>query len=254
MLVKIKEFIQNYSMAEALLFLLERKMRLSLPINSKVRWKFNISSEIRFWDNCIKTKGSIWPNEYKVRFDPHLNLQDQVAVLLPSKTEVEILDVGAGPLTYLGKVYGSCKLNITAVDPLANVYDKILERYSVVPLIRTRKLDAEKLTTEFSENSFDLVFARNCIDHSYCPEKAILEMLKVAKKNCHVLLMHRPDEAEKENWRGLHQWNFSEVNGDFIVSSKKNKLNFSKKYSSLCETRCRYDSEDDMLYTQLLKK
>ena len=162
-------------------------------------------------------------------------------------------DVGADPLTYIGKIYDKAKLKIIAIDPLADEYDKILSKYSLTPLIHTEKLEAEKLTQRFVENSFDLVFARNCIDHSYSPENAILEMLKVAKESCYVLLLHRPNEAEQENWRGLHQWNFSSENGDFIISSKNYKINFSRKYSNLCKVECRYDKADDMLYTQLLK-
>lgn len=238
---------------ELFLILFERKLGLRLPISSKLRWKFNISSEIRFWDDCIRTNGLIWTEEFSLRLDPNLPLQDEIAKLLPLKNEVTILDVGAGPLTYIGKTYNSVKLNIIAVDPLAEEYDKILSTYSLVPIIHTDKLNAEELTERFAENSFDLVFARNCIDHSFSPENAILEMLKVVKEGCYVLLMHRPNEAEQENWRGLHQWNFSMVDNDLIISSKNYKINFSKKYSHLCKTECKYDSADDMLITQLLK-
>lgn len=251
---KIFDIIENYSFQELFLIFVERKLKLRLPISPKLRWKFNISSEIRFWDKCIRTNGLIWPEEYKLRLDPFLPLQEEIVKLLPKKKIINILDVGAGPLTYLGKIYKDVKINIIAVDPLAEVYDKLLRKYSLVPLIRTKKLDAEKLTTKFAECSFDLVFARNCIDHSYSPVNAILEMLKVTRNNCHVLLMHRPNEAEKENWRGLHQWNFSEEEGDFIISSKEKKINFSRSYSNLCDIKCWYDITDDMLYTQILKK
>ncbi len=61
------------------------------------------------------------------------------------------------------------------------------------------KLEAEKITVRFKENIFDLVFARNSINHSYFPEISVLEMIKVIKKNCYVLLLHRTNEAEQEN-------------------------------------------------------
>jgi len=253
MWTKLKYIFNNYSLMELFLILFERKLGLRLPISPKLRWKFNISSEIRFWDKCIKTNGLIWPEEYRLRLDPQLALQDEIVKLLPLNSEVKILDVGAGPLTYIGKIYNEIKLIIIAVDPLAEEYDKILLRYSLIPIIHTEKLDAEELSTRFAENSFDLVFARNCIDHSYSPENAILEMLKVVKEGNYVLLLHRPNEAEQENWRGLHQWNFSIEEGEFIISSKNYRINFSKKYSLLCTTECSYDPKDDMLKTQLLK-
>ncbi len=249
----ITDKISSYTFAELVLFLFERKLKIRMPISSKLRWKFNISSEVRFWDKCIKTDGLIWPDEYKLRFDPNLPLQKEIAELLPNQSEVNILDVGAGPFTYLGKVHDKIKLRINAVDPLADEYDKLFVKYSVNPIIHTEKLEAENLSKKFKENSFDLVFARNCIDHTYSPEESILEMLKVVKKNCYVLLMHKPNEAENEKWRGLHQWNFSSQDGAFFISSKNSELNFTKKYNNICNVECFYDSSIDMLYTKILK-
>ncbi len=254
MATRVLEVFQNYSLIELLLIIIERKFKLRLPISSKLRWKLNIKSEIRFWDKCVKTDGLIWPLEYKLRFDPNLPLQTEIAKLLPNSKEVNILDVGAGPFTYLGKIYEDVKLNIIAVDPLADEYDKILFKYSVSPLVHTKKLEAEKLTTKFNKNHFDLVFARNCIDHAYSPENAILEMLEVVKNKHYVLLMHRPNEAEHENWQGLHQWNFSIENEDFVISSKNFRVNFSEKYKNLFDTRCKYEEDDNMIYTYILKK
>ena len=250
---RISEQFKNYSITEIILIFFERKLKLRLPIGSKLRWKFNISSEVRFWDKCIKTNGLIWPDEYTLRFDENLPLQREIAELLPNQDEVKILDVGAGPFTYLGKIHKNIKLNITAVDPLADEYDKLLVKYSINPIIHTEKLNAENLSKKFNENSFDLVFARNCIDHTYSPENSILEMIKVVRKGCYVLLMHKPNEAENEKWRGLHQWNFSSQNGSFFISSKNFNMNFTQKFSAICKVECYYDSNIDMLYTKILK-
>ncbi len=137
-----------------------------------------------------------------------------------------------------------------------------MKKYCVSPLIQTKKSDAEKLTEMFPKNSFDLVFACNCIDHSYSPEKAILEMIKVVKKNCYILMIHRPNEARIQNYNGLHQWNFSTENGDFIISSKNESINISQKYSNICRIVCTYSkgitgertrSTDELLNTIILK-
>ena len=174
-----------------------------------------------------------------------MHLQEELAQLLPNnKRDITILDVGAGPVTCVGKAYKGLKINLIAVDPLADEYDKLMARYNVFPPVKTKKCDAETLTELFSENSFDLVFARNCIDHSYSPEKAILEMLKVTKRNCNILLVHRENEAINENYRGMHQWNFSSVNGDFIISSQYRSVNISQKYSNICRITCNYGNWD----------
>jgi ubiquinone/menaquinone biosynthesis C-methylase UbiE len=245
--------ITSYGIGELFTYFIERKLKLTLPINSKTRWKWNIKSEIRFWDKCIKSNGLIWPEEYKLRHDPELNLQQEIVELLPEEKEINVLDVGAGPFTYLGKKYSKAKIKITAVDPLAEEYDRIMKKYNVTPIIRTKKLEAEKLTTMFSNDSFDFVFARNCIDHSYSPEKSILEMIKVIKINHYILLKHVPNEAEKEDWQGLHQWNFSNNGNDFIISSKTDKINFSEKYKNICVTVCTYIESDDMLNVTIKK-
>lgn len=246
--------IKNISISELVLYVLERKLKIKLPINAKLHWKANIGSEIRFWDKCFETKGLIWPGEFGLRFDPNLEIQKEIIPFLPDKKMIKILDVGAGPLTFLGKRYKNAELNIIAVDPLADIYDKILEKYSVRPLIRTEKLDAVELSHRFSENSFDIVVARNSIDHSYSPIQAILEMLKVVRRQSYIVMLHKPNEATNENWRGLHQWNFSEENGDFIISNRKLKVNFSVQYENICTTTCSLNTNDGMLMTKIFKK
>ena len=147
--------------------------------------------------------------------------------------------------------------NIIAVDPLADEYDKILHKYSIEPLIRTKKLSAEKLTKEFPSNTFDLVFARNCIDHAYDPEKAILQMIAVVKRNSYVLLEHRPNEADNQNYHGLHHWNFSvSSEGDFLISSKSKQLNITTKYKKICSVSCEIlnlGQNDEWLITKIQK-
>jgi ubiquinone/menaquinone biosynthesis C-methylase UbiE len=232
-----------------LIYIIEEKLKIKLALTSKMRWNYSSSSEIKFWDSFFKTKGLRWADSYQLRFDPSLQLQEEVIRLLPKNiNHVDILDVGAGPLTYLGKMYKDIEINITAVDPLADDYEKLFKKYNITPLVRTKRIAAEKLSKMFSEDSFDLIFARNCIDHSYSPEKGILEMIKTVKKDCYVLMIHRPNEAINENYEGLHQWNFSSESGDFIISSKKSFLNFSQKYKHICKTSCKIEDRKDGLW------
>ncbi len=239
------------------LILLSR-LGLISPKNAKAKWKLGIRSEIRFWDSYFRTKGLEWSDTYNLRLDPNRLLQSRPAALLPkSLSKVKILDVGAGPLTYLGKKYDGKEINITAIDPLAKEYDRILDKYNVQPLLRTACLAAEDIKKEFEAETFDLVVARNCIDHAYNPESAIFDMIDVAKKGSYVLLEHRENEAEKENWRGLHQWNFSmDTNGDFWIRSKYNEVNMNKKYSEICSITSELINEEfdgEWLVTRILK-
>jgi SAM-dependent methyltransferase len=220
----------------------------SLSWRPKLRWKAGISSEVEFWDSWFRTKGLEWPADYRERFDPNLALQPRPAALLPEQPgtgKIRILDVGAGPLTYLGKKAGAREIEIVAVDPLASEYDRVVAKYQVSPPVKTQKLDAERLSARFQRDTFDLVTARNCLDHSYDPEKAVLQMIYVAKPKCYVLLEHFENEARHANWEGLHQWNFSISDGDFIIGSRLHEVNFTKKYSRLCSVTCERVSDAD---------
>ncbi|MEO0585675.1 MAG: methyltransferase domain-containing protein, partial [Bacteroidota bacterium] len=179
---------------------------LPIPQAHSFKWKAGIKSEVIFWNKYLRTSGLHWPETFRFRTDPDAMLQSRPAELLPDHEAVQILDVGAGPFTYLGKKCEGREIKITAVDPLADEYDELLEKHNVEPPVRTIKVDGERLTETFEVDTFDLVFARNCIDHSYNPEQAILEMISVCKPDCYVLLEHRPNEAENERYVGLHQW------------------------------------------------
>ena len=137
-------------------------------------------------------------------------------------------------------------------------YDKILDKYQIRPLIRTQKLAAETLRERFPANTFDLVFALNCIDHAYDPEQAILHMIEVVKSGRYVLLEHRPNEAVTENYSGLHQWNFSmSADGDFLISSRFSAVNMTRKHAALCAITCEIVNEGkggEWLITRIQKK
>ena len=220
-------------------YIVENRIGIRLPLKSETRWRLATKFEVNFWNRWFETKGLGYQeesrSEYELRLDPNLALEERLVNLLPkNKDTVEILDVGSGPLTSLGKKHDGIKIKITAIDPLADEYDKLIDKYHITPPVRTIRVDAEKITTVFPENSFDFVYARNSIDHSYSPEKAILEMIKVARKGCYVLMSHRPNEAVMNNYTGFHQWNFSMEKGNLIISSKNESTNFSQKYKDLC--------------------
>lgn len=237
--VKSAIAITRQSGIKALISILKSKYELPIPISSKYMWEAGIQSELDFWDAWFRTRGLRWPDAYKARLDPNLHLQPRVADLLPKQNEIHILDVGAGPLTVLGKKSQGKNITITAVDPLAKQYDLILSKYNIQPLIRVCELDAENLDKKFLPNTFDLVFASNSIDHTYNPEKAILKMLEVVKPGCYVLLEHNVNEAENEHYSGFHQWNFSlSISGDFLIGSKFRAVNISEKYTDICATTC----------------
>jgi SAM-dependent methyltransferase len=202
-------------------------------VDSHEVWTGNLQSELDWWKthlaNCVahpetsQQRGGVF-----FRLNPDAELQPEIARFIHS-ADAKILDVGAGPLTVLGKVWQGRRLDITAVDPLARQYSSLLESLQLVPTVSTRFGEAEALTADFEPDSFDLAHARNCLDHSYDPVKAIREMLAVTKPGGVVFLNHSKNEGKRVAYIGLHQWNFRELHGHFVISAPgKRTVNVSK--------------------------
>jgi hypothetical protein len=138
---------------------------------SKLVWKMSLPSEVHFWDDYIRTRGKFCDaaDEFAFRISPDSELQPWLQELLqtPEDAPLKFLDVGAGPLTWIGKKWGPRQIQINAIDPLAASYNKVLDHYGLTPPVRTAAIAGEDLLTVFPANSFDLAFARNSLDHSY---------------------------------------------------------------------------------------
>lgn len=209
-----------------------------------ILWSQGVYKESRFWRQYLAERGGEFAGDFAERMDPTLPLQDYLDALIPDTPQrpVRILDVGAGPLTYVGKQSPRFAIEIVAVDPLADAYDALLRKNGVEPLVRTRKCDAERLLDLFAPASFDLVSARNCIDHAYDPYGAIEQMVAVTRPGCYVSLHHHLNEARRQNFVGLHQWNFDDEDGHFILSSKTRRIDVTEALAGVAEvTNKTYD-------------
>ena len=181
-------------------------------------WSRGLSSELAFWDYWLTSHGSSSPEDYLRRIDPMCEISKPVSNFIQSGS-CKILDVGAGPLTILGKMYKGKRLDITAVDALGDEYAHLLAKHGISPAIKTQTLESEKLTERFAHNTFDISYSENSLDHSYDPVLAIEKMLDVTKSGGVVVLIHVPNVASESHYLGLHQWNFKNVDGDFVISS-----------------------------------
>jgi SAM-dependent methyltransferase len=223
---------------------------------SQATWACHLADEVAFWDSYLETRGLQWPEVFQLRLDPNLELQPPLRALLepyPPGSVISILDVGAGPFTAVGKRWAERKISITAVDPLANEYDRLLKKYDIQPLVKTDFCKAEDLTGRFQVDQFDLVYARNSIDHAIDPLRAIGEMLAVVKKGSYVYLHHHQKEGETEGYQGLHQWNFYVNEGMFWISSPgKGAKNVTKLRSNSADIRASVDA-DNMLTVTMRK-
>lgn len=208
--------------------------------DARTIWSANCKEEVTFWDEWFRTKGLAWPDDYRDKTDPALPVQEFHRGLIDAipGTDVAILDVGAGPLTILGKVHPAKRLRITAVDPLADEYNALIDRYGVVPPVRTQRCAAEELSQICPDNTFDLVNATNCIDHSFDPVKAMLAMVRVLKPGRVLTMRHAENEADSHRYGGLHQWNLTMAAGDFWIRSKRGDRNVTTLLASVADVCC----------------
>jgi SAM-dependent methyltransferase len=193
--------------------------QIKLPALDFAAWSSGVADETNWWSEWMETRGSEWPLEYADRLNPSYPLQSYVADTIdaPPGSTIRILDVGAGPLSVLGKVFDQYIIELTPTDLLADAYNKILDRANVIPPVRTLRCSTELLPSMFSAGYFDIAHARNTLDHSYDPLLCIREMTKSVRQGGTVILVHHNDEAEHVSYEGLHQWNFHSKADDLVI-------------------------------------
>lgn len=144
----------------------------------------------------------------------------------------KVLDVGAGPITLLGKCLDGRTIDLTACDPLAPFYDEIADRHGVKRPVVTEMAFAEDLTAYYEPDTFDIVHCSNALDHSFDPVRGLEEMFVVTKLGGRIVLQHAVNEAVYGEYDGLHQWNFDEEGGHFIIWNKENRIDATALFSA----------------------
>jgi SAM-dependent methyltransferase len=185
-------------------------------------WQESLPEELQFWERALTDPDRNWlRSEYQERLNPALELQADLKALIhaPPGAVVRILDVGAGPLTRVGKHWAGRTLRLYPVDPLAEDYRALLARLRIQPPVATVAGHGEKLLEQFAENFFDLAYASNSLDHSYDPLGAIEQMFRVVKPGGHVYLWHFSRAGVTEGYTGLHQWNFEIKDGELLLTN-----------------------------------
>jgi len=214
--------------------------------SSQTVWEDNLDDEVGFWNRYLSTSGLEWPEEFQMRLDPNSVVTDDLVgrhLRWLASTEVSILDVGAGPLTIINKTFPGKTLTITATDPLADDYDRLLAAARIDPPVRTARCEGERLLTIFEYETFDIAFARNALDHSYEPIRVIRNMIGLVKSGGFVLLKHRRNEALTVGYEGLHRWNFDIDDGDLIVWNPDTRHSVRTSFGHCVDVDVRYDSE-----------
>lgn len=225
----------------------------TMDSDNRNQWQRGLRGELDHWAEVARTGGSKWPDDWKQRQDPDSQLDPGIAKYLSVDLTraPRVLDVGAGPLTILGKKLGKEQLTIVAVDPLAHEYDAILRECGIDPPVRTTFGEVEKLSEFLPENYFDLVYMRNALDHSNDPLTGIKEMLKVVRPNCYVLLFHYANGGEKAKYADLHRWNLCVENNHFTIWNPTARVWVDEELRGVAKVEAR--QEDGWVSCQIQK-
>jgi len=151
-------------------------------------------------------------------------------------------------LTRLGKRWEGRIVWITAVDALAEQYERLLRDAGITPPVLTQPGEVERLTERFPKNSFDLVNMENALDHSYDPLLGIRQMLEVVKSGGYVLLLHDVNEAHRTGYVGFHQWNFCAEEGHFIIWNPQNRVSVNDALGDIAEITVEIVSEEEAYF------
>jgi SAM-dependent methyltransferase len=214
---KLRRVAKRFSVARAA-YRSSRAARVTRKGPERV-WREALPGEVDFWKQVLPDRVTS-RDDYRRRADPRAPMQDPIVKMLiariPEET-VAIIDVGAGPLTALGKTYPGKTLNITATDPLAAEYAEIMRNAGIEPPVPPIACRGEDLLQRFQPDTFDVAFARNALDHSADPVRVITNMVHLVKEGRFVVLKHSRSEGRRQFYRGLHQWNFDLEDGEFII-------------------------------------
>lgn len=214
----------------------------------RLAWRWRLPTEVGHWDTWLSTRGMEDKEDFARRLAPDLPLQEHLDKLLPKSDgrTYRVLDVGAGPLTTVGKTSNGSRIDLHCIDPLASVYDSLLDKNGIKPPVRTKFGEAEQVGEMYEANSFDLVHAANSLDHAHDPVAAIKAAARLVRPGGHVFLEHIINEGDREHYGGLHQWNFGVEGGSFTIRSRSGQVtDMAKELSDIATvTHSIYDIDD----------
>lgn len=198
--------------------------------------------EVDYWRQWLADKGGKWPEDYRYRFDSTSPIADpalyDVIGRVPS-TEVSVLDVGSGPVSAIGYTFPGKTIALTAVDPLAASYCRLLDEAHVAPPVRPRVAEGERLVEQLGTEQFDVAYARNSLDHAVDPIAIIDQMFQVVRPAGYIVLRHVENEAVRQNYVQLHQWNLDERDGRFIAWRPGREVDLTDRLGGPDAVECR---------------
>ncbi len=209
------------------------------------RWLSGIPYEVAFWRSYYGNKRRradlfSWSLYDKPCHLDNFDIDKYVASL--ANPHPKLLDVGCALSYMFSSNINGDNIAVDYVDPLAPFYNQILRQFKIDrPEIKFGMI--ESLTGSYAPNTVDLIHVRNALDHCSNPFYGIIQCLAALKKDRVLYLNHFRNEAQNEGYRGFHQFNITEKDGDFILWNKDTELNVTKLCKNFAEVVTTVTSE-----------
>jgi SAM-dependent methyltransferase len=206
-----------------------------------------LREEVEYWERWLATSGGRWSEEYARRLDADAEIGEPfIREILAGSSEarVSILDVGAGPVSAVGYRFRGRSVSLTAVDPLADEYERLLANAGVTPPVLTERVDGEALLERFGPDCFDIAYSRNALDHAVDPLAIINNMFSVVRPGGHVVLRHVRNEALRQGYVQLHQWNFDDRGGRPVIWRPDRYVDLTSALRGQADVQCRVEAAE----------
>lgn len=157
-----------------------------------------------------------------------------------------VADIGCGPISSLAYLVHEGLADVLGLDAVADEYADLLAQYDIKSPVKQVQGIGEYMDREIADESFDIVFCRNALDHHQCPALAWLNMFKMTKVGGQIIQSHSIREATKEGWKQLHQFDLYPDEELQLCIEDSSGHSFSlTKYLPITKTEHRLNVNDD---------
>lgn len=185
----------------------------------KSKWRDYILTEgLTFHRNNIQKNKEKLERYWSLSYPINKRIENVISKI--SKDCIKLLDVGCGPFPKSGLFHKAYIIERTLADSLADKYHSLFFDFDInTNGQKIMKTNVEDIDEQFMTNSFDIIYSKNALDHSYNPIKGIINLLNLLNENGLVVLEHYIKEGNYTNYFGLHQWDFYIENDCFYISN-----------------------------------
>jgi len=168
----------------------------------------DFQSEIDYWDKELSLSGA-YPQAIINRTSRDLMKKEYPQILEKYRKKMHgklrVLDVGSGPLSMLAYGFYNNLFDLDCVDPLGEVYKKLLKKHNLSVDYNIFASPGESLSLNLPKRKYDMVWIHNALDHTKRPREVMAQMEKMLKTGGYLFVLGWANEGTMEGFLGLHQ-------------------------------------------------